>query len=157
MKAGFSIWLKNMRPIVQIFAAATVLGIILYWAAVFGGFFSVELLVPGYVDWFMAFPAADAWIAICAALSVFFQKRNPLLSAVLLSAAGSGLIFLGLYAFAYGYRTGLLLHLTGNEVLERAIKIYCLAAGGLFLCGSYRDLTRLRSSRPSGVRARQRL
>ena len=51
-------------------------GITLYWLLVFAGVFPVEEIVPGYKNWFMSFPVADFWIAVCAFLSFKYLKSN---------------------------------------------------------------------------------
>jgi hypothetical protein len=43
------------------------------------------------------------------------------------------LIFLGLYAFLYGFNTGLLFLQTMDEYIEIAIKIYALSVGSFFI------------------------
>lgn len=103
-----------------------------YWALVFTGLFPVEELVPGYQSWFMSFPLADAYIAICCFLAFAMLKSSPRLAGLFSVMAGSGLIFLGLYAVSYGHVTGLLYQLTMDEIIEIAIKIYCLGGGTYF-------------------------
>jgi len=38
-----------------------------------------------------------------------------------------------LYALLYGVNTGLLFNLTTDEVIEIAIKVYCLSVGSFFI------------------------
>lgn len=115
----------------------TAIGIAAYWGAVFAGMFPVDDLVPGYRNWFLSFPLADGWIALAAILAVIVRSSNRGFSATLVSAAGSGMIFLGLYAFTYGFNTGLVYHLTVDEGIEIAIKIYCLSVGAWFVVSAY--------------------
>lgn len=117
----------------------TAAGLITYWVAVFSGAFPVEELVPGYRSWFMSFPVADLWIAFMAILAVRVAPSNRALSTIAMAAAGSGLIFLGLNAFAYGISTGLVTKLTIDEIAEIAIKVYCLTAGGWLVASAYRQ------------------
>lgn len=117
----------------------TASGIAAYWVAVFAGVFPVEELMPGYRNWFLSFPLADGWIAAAAILAVAVSSSDRSLSAILVVATGSGLIFLGLYAFTYGFNTGLVFHLTVNEGIEIAIKIYCLGVGAWFVASGYRQ------------------
>ncbi len=42
---------------------------------------------------------------------------------------GSSLIFLGLY----GFNTGLIFNMTTDELIEIAIKVYCLSVGSFFI------------------------
>jgi hypothetical protein len=46
---------------------------------------------------------------------------------------GSSLIFLGLYTWLYSVNTGLLYHLTTDEIIEIGIKVYCLTVGSFFI------------------------
>ncbi|MBT3187499.1 MAG: hypothetical protein HN736_13360 [Anaerolineae bacterium] len=111
----------------------TTFGIFTYWISVFTGIFPVVDLIPGYTDWFMAFPLADAWIGVTAFLGGYFLLKGKDTANPFGIAAGSGLIFLGLYAFLYGFNTGLLFLQTMDEYIEIAIKIYALSVGSFFI------------------------
>ena len=56
-----------------------------------------------------------------------------------MAAADSGLIFLGLIAFTYGIKTGVVTNGTVEEIVEVAIKAYCLSAGGWMVVSAYRQ------------------
>jgi hypothetical protein len=111
----------------------TIAGIALYWSLVFTGIFKVDDLIPGYRSWFMAFPLADSWIAICALLAGIFLLRGDEKAVLFGLLTASGLIFLGLYALLYGINTGLIFNLTADEVIEILIKAYCLSVGCFFI------------------------
>ena len=111
----------------------TTAGIVIYWATVFTGIFKVADIIPGYRNWFMAFPLADAWIATCSLLTVIFLLRDDEKAVLFGLLTGSSLIFLGLYALLYGITTGLIFNLTADEVIEIFIKLYCLSVGTLFI------------------------
>ncbi len=121
------------RKIVIGFSSFTAAAGILYWVLVFSGLFPVEELVPGYQIWFMSFPIADGWMFLCAILAVVYTVKKHPLAALFAALTGASLIFLGLYAFTYGYNTGLLFILTPDELIEIAIKIYCLTVGSLLI------------------------
>lgn len=123
----------NSRKIVIGFSIFTAAAGILYWFTVFTGIFPVTELVPGYKNWFMSFPIADSWMFICAILAAAYAMKGHSLAALFAPLTGASLIFLGLYAFMYGYNTGLLFILTPDELIEIAIKIYCLTAGSLLI------------------------
>jgi hypothetical protein len=94
----------------------------------------------------MPFPAADFWIAVNAILlAVFIKKRDDSKSAVFGLIAASSMIFLGVYALAYGINTGLLFKLTADELIEIAIKIYCLSVGAYFIKYFSKQLNPLKS------------
>jgi hypothetical protein len=115
----------------------TATGIVLYWTTVFAGWFPVVELVPGYREWFLSFPLADAWIAVVAAATAFSVWQKCEETALFGALTGSGLIFLGLYAFAYGVNTGLIYQPTIDETIEIAIKIYCLSVGTFIIWQSW--------------------
>lgn len=116
----------------------TALFIFAYWTCVFTAVFPVEEITAGYKNWFMSFPIPDFYIAACAILSVYHLNRNNKLAGLFVAMTGSGLLFLGLYAIAYGHNTGLLYVLTTDEIIEIAIKIYCLSAGTYFIRSSWK-------------------
>ena len=111
----------------------TAAGIFSYWLLVFTGPFPVEELVPGYKSWFMSFPLADGWIAATALIAGLALIKNKDIAIPFGIASGSGLIFLGLYAFLHGVNTGLLFIMTIDEIIEIVIKVYCLSVGTLFI------------------------
>jgi hypothetical protein len=124
--------MNSKKVVVYISIFTTVLGI-LYWVSVFSGIFPVEELVPGYRNWFMSFPIADSWMFICGILAAIYALRNHSLVALFAPLTGASMIFLGLYAFTYGVNTGLLFILTTDEIIEIAIKVYCLVAGSMMI------------------------
>lgn len=123
----------NSKKIVVTLSILTATLGILYWITVFAGLFPVTELVPGYRNWFMSFPIADSWMFLCAILASFYAVKGRPLAALFAPLTGASLIFLGLYAFTYGYNTGLLFILTPDEIIEIMIKIYCLSVGSLLI------------------------
>lgn len=113
-----------------------------YWTSVFTGVFPVEELVAGYTNWFMSFPIPDFYVAVCAIITVYNLTKNKILAGLFGTMTGSGLLFLGLYAMAYGHNTGLLYNLSTDEIIEIGIKIYCLSAGTYFIRESWRLIKR---------------
>lgn len=113
--------------------AFTALGVIVYWTLVFAKIFPVTELAPGYKNWFMSFPLADGWIAVVSLLAFIFLLRDDPRASLFGLLAGSSLIFLGLYALLYGINTGLIFNLTTDEIMEIAIKVYCLTVGSFFI------------------------
>lgn len=118
-----------MKRLMVFFGFFTAAGIVIYWSSVFLGIFKVEEIIPGYTDWFISFPIADLWIAICALLSSIFLLKNDNKAILFGLLAGSSMIFLGLYALLYGINTRLLFNLTTEEIIEIIIKVYCLSVG----------------------------
>jgi hypothetical protein len=81
----------------------------------------------------MAFPLADGWIAVTSLLAFVFLLKGDDKAPLFGLLAGSALIFLGMNALLYGANTGLLFTLTTDELVEIAIKVYCLTAGPFFI------------------------
>lgn len=122
-----------MRVLALGLTAFTTLGILSYWTLVFSGIFRVAELVPGYQNWFMSFPLPDGWIALVSLLAFIFLLQNKEKASLFGLLTGSSLIFLGLYALMYGINTGLLFNLITDELIEIAIKVYCLSVGSFFI------------------------
>ena len=129
--------MKNQK-LFKLLLIATAIFIVAYWTSVFTGIFPIEEIVAGYRNWFMSFPIPDSYLAISAILSVFYLVTKPKLSGLFGIMTGSGLLFLGLYALAYGHNTGLLYNLTTDEIIEICIKVYCLSAGTFFIRQSWK-------------------
>jgi hypothetical protein len=122
-----------MKQLALGLTAFTTFGIIVYWILFFTGTFKVTELVPGYRNWFMSFPLADGWIALVSFLAFIFLLNGDTKASLFGLLTGSSLIFLGLYALMYGINTGLLFILTTDELIEIAIKVYCLSVGSFFI------------------------
>ena len=122
-----------MKQLALGLTAFTTFGIMVYWLLVFTNIFKVSELVPGYRNWFMSFPLADGWIAIASLLAFIFLLQGDSRAALFGLLSGSSLIFLGLYALLYGFNTGLIFQLTTDELIEIAIKAYCLSVGTFFI------------------------
>lgn len=127
----------TQRNVLLGLSAFTAVGIVAYWTTVFAGWFPVVEVVPCYREWFLSFPLADGWIAVVAAATAYSVWRNCEETALFGALTGSGLIFLGLYAFAYGVNTGLIYQPTIEEAIEIAIKIYCVSVGTLITWQSW--------------------
>ncbi|MBK8805719.1 MAG: hypothetical protein IPO21_03315 [Bacteroidales bacterium] len=126
------------QKLFKVLLITTAIFIVSYWTSVFTQLFPVNEIVSGYKNWFMSFPIPDFYIAICALLTVYYISKNMKLAGLFGAMTGSGLLFLGLYAVAYGHNTGLLYVLTTEELIEIGIKIYCLAAGTYFILKSWK-------------------
>ena len=124
--------MNSKKLVIALSIITATLGIT-YWITVFAGLFPVAELVPGYKNWFMSFPIADSWMFLCAILASFYAVKGNPLAGLFAPLTGASLIFLGLYAFTYGYNTGLIFILTPDEIIEIMIKLYCLSVGSLLI------------------------
>jgi hypothetical protein len=112
----------SLGTITSLFIAA-------YWLAVWTKLFPVDEIIPGYRAWFLAFPVADAWIAVWAMIAAGAAWSGSPRTCQYTLLAGSALMFLGLYAMTYGTITGLICRPTADEYIEIAIKVYTICAG----------------------------
>lgn len=118
--------MKNNKSIF-ILSLITSIGTFLYWMLVFTGVFPVKEVVPGFTVWFYSFPLADFWIMLTSAMlavSLVRKDRKALVMWGFLTS--SALIFLALNGFMFGIYTGALFMMTMDEIIEIAIKIYCI-------------------------------
>lgn len=116
----------------KLFISITIISslfILFYWATVFAGLFPVKDIVPGYTNWFMAFPAPDFWLAILLAVTSVLYLKDSEHTGKAGIAAGSSMIFLGLYALSYGFTSGTIFNINTDTIIEICIKVYCLTVG----------------------------
>lgn len=119
----------------------TGVGSIFYWVFVFTGLFPLTEVVPGYITWFTSFPLADFWLAVTSILLAVAIKKNKSRGIILFALlTASSMIFLALNALLFGINTGMLFIMTIDEVIEIAIKIYCIIVGGYFINCAVKEL-----------------
>jgi hypothetical protein len=112
----------------------TAIGTLMYWILVFTGLFPLTEVVPGYLTWFYSFPLADFWIIVTSALLAFAVKTNrDAMAAVCGLLSASSMIFLALNGLLFGINTGMICMVTTDEIIEIAIKLYCLSVGGFYI------------------------
>jgi hypothetical protein len=122
----------------------TAVGTALYWILVFIGVFPVIESVSGFTVWFYSFPLADSWIIVTSLMLAISLKQKKTKSSIVWSLlSASGMIFLALNGFLFGYNTGLLFMMTIDEIIEIAIKIYCIVVGAYFIYYARNQLTRI--------------
>lgn len=122
----------------------TGIGTISYWVLVFTGLFPLTEIVPGYITWFTSFPLADFWLAVTSILlAVAIKKNNPRNMILFALLTASSMIFLALNGFLFGINTGMLFMMTIDELIEIAIKVYCLTVGGYFISFVVKELKSL--------------
>ncbi|MFZ5987813.1 MAG: hypothetical protein ACOYWZ_11895 [Bacillota bacterium] len=139
--------MMNSKKIIFGFSAFTAVGITAYWSLVFAGLFPVEEVIPGYKHWFMSFAVADFWIAINSILLAISIKKDNIKKSIIFGLiTASSMIFLGLYALLYGINTGLIFNLTVDELIEIAIKVYCLSVGAYFIKHFSHDINKIPKS-----------
>ena len=112
----------------------TALGTAAFWI----GFFAAgETLHSSDSDVYLAFehafPAADAWMAACAAAAALGLARRRPWAVPAGVAAGSALVFLGLLDVLFDVERGLYGVRSGAMAAEVVINIFCLVTGPFLL------------------------
>jgi hypothetical protein len=130
---------KASRILICVLSFLTGAGILLQWILVWSGRFSVTESVPGFRNYFLSFVAADLWLIIAAFLTgIFVLLKDP--RALLFGVAlGSAMVFFGLYSLLYDLNTGLLFSFAAGELFGKAVTLYNILAGFLFMFLSWKD------------------
>ena len=105
----------------------------IYWIA----FFATGNLTPSPTDvglrFEMAFPAADMWMAIAAALGAISLKRGWALGYPMAVAAASAMLYLALMDVAFDLENGVYMLGRGQVAIEIAINVFCIGAAAILL------------------------
>jgi len=130
---------KASRILICVLSFLTGAGILLQWILVWSGRFPVTESVPGFRNYFLSFVAADLWLIIAAFLTgIFVLLKDP--RALLFGVAlGSAMVFFGLYSLLYDLNTGLLFSFAAGELFGKAVTLYNILAGFLFMFLSWKD------------------
>jgi hypothetical protein len=130
---------RSSRAWVCFLSLATGSGILLQWILVWSGAFPVAESVPGFRNYFLSFVVADLWlVAVAFMTGAFILLKDP--KALLFGVAlGSAMVFFGLYALTYDLNTGLLFDFSAGELFGKAVTVYNLLAGLLFMVLSWRN------------------
>lgn len=126
-----------MERFVIVLSGITSISILLYWFLVWIKIFDVKEIIPGYRMWFKSFLVPDLWIAATSFITATLLLQNDQRANVFGLLTGSSLIFLGLYALAYGVTTGLIFRRTTENLIEIFIKLYCLIVGTFLIIYFY--------------------
>jgi len=129
------------RRAVAALLATTAAGTVAYWIGFFGAGSALHADERDvYVAFERAFPAADLWMAACAAAAATgLVRRRPWAVAAGI-AAGSALVFLGLLDVLFDVEQGLYARRSGAMAVETVINVFCLTVGPLVSawCWRYR-------------------
>jgi len=130
---------KASRILICVLSFLTGAGILLQWILVWSGRFPVTESVPGFRNYFLSFVAADLWLTIAAFLTgIFVLLKDP--RALLFGVAlGSAMVFFGLYSLLYDLNTGLLFSFAAGELFGKAVTLYNILVGFLFMFLSWKD------------------
>ncbi len=123
----------------------TALGVTLYWAAWFGAPELVQSMTPNdtgylaYVTFEEAFPLADLWLALCAAIGAFGLYRMRDWGVLFMLLAGSAAMFLGLMDLLYDLEHGIFENLTPESTIELCIVSLVLTLGPVVIILAWRQ------------------
>ena len=112
----------------------TVAGTAAYWIAFFAAGETLHASeTDAYLAFEHAFPAADAWMAACAAAAAIgLASRRPWAVPAGI-AAGSALVFLGLLDVLFNLEHGLYRVRSAAMAAEAVINAFCLGSGPFLL------------------------
>jgi hypothetical protein len=130
---------KASRVLVCVLSFLTGAGILIQWILVWSGRFPVTESVPGFRNYFLSFVAADLWLTLAAFMTgTFILLKDP--RALLFGVAlGSSMVFFGFYSLLYDLNTGLLFSFAAGELFGKAVTLYNILAGFLFMFLSWKD------------------
>ena len=117
----------------------TGIGVLSQWILIWSGLFPVAESVPGFRNYFISFVIADFWLILAAFLTAAFTLRKDQKAVLFGIALGSAMLFFGLYALIYDLNTGLLFRFTPDELFGKAVTVYNVLGGILFMFLSWKN------------------
>lgn len=117
--------LRAVTVMLWISVAATVL----YWTTFFTSGAVRSSSEGGYLAFERAFPAADAWLAIAAAISALMLARRDPRAILWGLIAGSSFVYLGLLDVLYDLENGKYASIDGAMAVEVMINLFSLSFG----------------------------
>lgn len=117
--------LRAVTVMLWISVAATVL----YWTTFFTSGAVQSSSEGGYLAFERAFPAADAWLAIAAAISALMLARRDPRAILWGLIAGSSFVYLGLLDVLYNLENGKYASIDGAMAVEVMINLFSLSFG----------------------------
>ena len=117
--------LRAVTVMLWISAAATVM----YWATFFTSGTVRTSGEAAYLAFERAFPAADAWLAIAAAISALMLARRDPRALLWGLVAGSSFVYLGLLDTLYNLENGKYASIDGAMAAEVIINLFSLTFG----------------------------
>jgi len=117
--------LRAVTVMLWISVAATVL----YWTTFFTSGAVRSSSEGGYLAFERAFPAADAWLAIAAAISALMLARRDPRAILWGLIAGSSFVYLGLLDVLYNLENGKYASIDGAMAVEVMINLFSLSFG----------------------------
>jgi hypothetical protein len=122
----------------------TALGTTAYWVGFFWGGSALHAAEdPVYYGFERAFPAADAWMALAAAVAAVGLRRRRRWAVPWGIAAGSALVFLGLMDVLFDLEHGVYARPSGAMAVEVVINVFCLSVGPFLMLWFWRGRDRL--------------
>lgn len=128
----------NLKSFLIFCCFLTGISIAFQWIMVWTGLFPLEDTVPGYSSYFLAFQLADLWLIFTSMLAGFLLWKKKEIALLFGIAAGSAMIFFGLYALLYDLLTGLFFNLSGGEILGKLVTFVNIVGGILFIIGFWK-------------------
>jgi hypothetical protein len=109
--------------------ALTAVGTMAYWVAFFTSGATQSTHSPEYLAFERAFPAADAWMAIAAAVAATGLHHRGSYAVAFGIAAGSALVFLGAMDVLYNLENDMYALRSAEMTAEIGINVWCFTVG----------------------------
>jgi hypothetical protein len=114
---------------IPIFCILTAVGLVLFWI----GFFTVGLAPEkppaGYFAYEHSFPPPDITLAIVLFIGAMMFLKGNAKGAVILAAAGGGLVFLGILDISFNLQNGMYCTSVMDMILNAFINLWCVIFG----------------------------
>jgi len=118
---------------VPILAILTAVGLVLFWI----GFFTVGLAPEnppaGYFAYEHSFPPPDITLAIVLLIGSMMCLKGQAKGAIILAAAGGGLVFLGILDMSFNFQNGMYSISVMDMILNAFINLWCVIFGALIV------------------------
>ena len=130
--------MRTSTSALSVLSVLTGTGILAQWILVWTGVFPVAETVPGFRNYFLSFAVADMWLVGAAFMTAALTARRDPRALVFGVALGSAMVFFGLYALMYDLSIGVLFSLAPGELFGKAVTLYNLVAGVVFMVLSWK-------------------
>jgi hypothetical protein len=118
---------------IPVLSILTAVGLVLFWI----GFFTVGLAPEnppaGYFVYEHSFPPPDITLAIVLLIGSIMSLKGRTQGLTILSAAGGGLVFLGILDMSFNFQNGMYSTSVMDMILNAFINLWCVIFGALIV------------------------
>jgi hypothetical protein len=114
---------------IPIFCILTAVGLVLFWIGFFTVGLSPENPPAGYFAYEHSFPPPDITLAIVLIIGSLMSMKGQAKGAIILAAAGGGLVFLGILDMSFNFQNGMYSISLMDMILNAFINLWCVIFG----------------------------